>query len=82
MRIGSAAMISARSFSLIDPQRAISSSVRPQPEQSPVPASMVQIFTQGVESIFELTTGAFAIPHYLSLSGPPRQSPPAKETSP
>jgi hypothetical protein len=41
-------MIVARSASLIDPQRAISSSVRAQPRQRSRRASSVQIFVQGL----------------------------------
>jgi hypothetical protein len=40
-------MIRARSDSLIEPQRAISSSVRPQPEQSPVAGAIAHVLTQG-----------------------------------
>ena len=40
-------MTDARSTSLIEPQRAISSSVRPQPLQKPVPGSITHTFTQG-----------------------------------
>jgi hypothetical protein len=48
--VGNSAMTRARSGSLIDPQRAISSSVRPQPEQRPVAGAMTQTLMQG-ESI-------------------------------
>jgi hypothetical protein len=40
-------MIASRSSSFIDAQRAISSSVRPQPEQSLVVESIVQTLMQG-----------------------------------
>jgi hypothetical protein len=40
-------MIACRSASLIAPQRAISSSVRPQPMHTPSAAAIVQIFVQG-----------------------------------
>jgi len=46
--VGNAAMMRARSGSLIAPQRAISSSVRPQPEHKPLGGSITQTFTQGV----------------------------------
>jgi hypothetical protein len=41
-------MIAARWSSLIEPQRAISSSDRPQPEQSCAAGLITQTFTQGV----------------------------------
>jgi hypothetical protein len=44
---GSNAITRARSASPIDPQRAISSSVRPQPVQSPVAGAMTQTLMQG-----------------------------------
>ena len=44
-------MIDSRSLSLIPPHRAISSSVRPQPEQTPVATSITQTLMQGVEII-------------------------------
>lgn len=44
-------MIDWRSLSVIVPQRAISSSVRPQPEQRPAAASITQTLMQGVEII-------------------------------
>ena len=40
-------MIRDRSASLIEPQRAISSSVRPQPEHSPVAGAITQTLMQG-----------------------------------
>ncbi len=43
-------MTARRSDSLIDDQRAISASVRPQPSQSPRARSMTQILLQGVEA--------------------------------
>jgi len=42
-------MIACRSLSLIEPQRAISSSVRPQPVQRPLAESITQTLMQGVE---------------------------------
>ena len=44
-------MISSRSVSLIEPQRAISSIVRPQPEHSCDRGSIAQILMQGDEII-------------------------------
>jgi hypothetical protein len=44
-------MIFKRSASLMPPQRAISSSERPQPRQSLLAASMVQTLVQGDEII-------------------------------
>jgi hypothetical protein len=41
-------MIASRSPSFIEPQRAISSSVRPQPEQNPVAGSIEHTLMQGV----------------------------------
>jgi hypothetical protein len=45
---GKSAITRARSASLIDPQRAISSSVRPQPVQSLLEESITQTLMQGV----------------------------------
>ncbi len=49
-RSGSLAMIASRSASLNRDHCAISVSVRPQPSQSRLAGSMMQIFTQGVET--------------------------------
>ena len=49
-RAGNAAMMAARSASLIDAQLAISSIVRPQPMQSPSSELSKQTFTQGVSN--------------------------------
>jgi len=48
-RSGSARMIAWRSGSSIEPHRAISSSVRPHPEQRPDAVLITQTFMQGVE---------------------------------
>ncbi len=44
-------MIEIRSLSCSEPQRAISSNVRPQPVQRPEPVSITQTLMQGVETI-------------------------------
>jgi hypothetical protein len=44
-------MIASRSLSDIEPHRAISSSVRPQPEQRPVAGSIEHTLMQGVAVI-------------------------------
>jgi len=51
IRLGNTAMIAARSASLIEPQRAISSSERPQPVQRRLLESSVQTLMQGVSII-------------------------------